>query len=642
MKSLTKLTFLLLLIFVSASHLLQAQEKQTEEEKEKKTSHKKVKITEEILVVAEAPKDLPISTVTRLGFTDLERMKPLDLSEGIQHAPGVYVTLGSKNEYVLKLRGMDSRRIVLLVDGIPVYEPFFSSFDLKTVVAGGMDSIQITKGPSSVLYGPNTLGGIVNVITRRPGSGSQLTLNAAYGENTTRNISLDTNHQWDRFGFAGTLQYQDSDGFLYPEEGSGRIERLNSDYQRTNLNLKLYYMPSDRTEILLNGGVYLSEYGIPWDLGPGRPRYWRFKNWDRYSLNAGGYAAVGDNSTIQFRAYYVQYDNTLEQYTSQEMTDLDFESTYDNSVYGLYALGDFKLFPSNRLKASLSYKKDVARIQDDVGLPWIRYDQGTFSLGIEDHFSLSSKWVLIAGLSLDYLEKFEGEDTSKVNPLVGVKFSPVESLAFHLSFSQKSKFPSMRSLYSSMSGNPELLSETGNVFELGFTYRKGFYLTGSVFFTRFQDMIDSVRLPDGTRRFFNVGEAYINGIEMQFQKSLPWMSATVNYTYLDHQNVSDDRPLDALPAHNFNFDLGIYPTNGLGIHLLGMTASGSSWYDFRSGESIDIPAFTSLDVIVAFRWGLMEPYVKATNIFDQFFYTEPGFPWRARYFELGIKADLLR
>ena len=642
MKLTAKQACLFLLIILSASHFLQAQEKQTKEEKKKKTSQEQVKITEEILVVGEAPKDLPISTVTRLGFTELERMKPLDLSEGIKHAPGVYVTLGSKNEYVLKLRGMDSRRIVLLVDGIPVYEPYFSSFDLKTVAAGGMDSVQITKGPSSVLYGPNTLGGIVNVITRRPSSGSQLTLNAAYGENNTRDISLDTNHQWNRLGLAGTLQYQDSDGFLYPEESSGKTERLNSDYQRTNLNLKLYYMPSERTEILLNGGVYLSEYGIPPGLDTGRPRYWRFKNWDRYSLNAGGYTAVGDNSTIQFRAYYVQHDNTLEQYTSQEMTELDFVSTHDNSVYGLYVLGDFKLLPMNTLKASLSYKKDVARIQDDVGDPWTKYDQGTFSLGIEDHFSLSPKWMLIAGLSFDHLEKFKGDDTSKINPLIGVKFSPVESLALHLSFSQKSKFPSMRSMYSSISGNPELLSETGNVFELGFTYSKDFYLTGAVFFTRFQEMIDSVRLPDGTRRFFNIGEAYINGLEMQFQKSLSWMSATVNYTYLDHQNVSDNRPLDALPAHNLNFDLGVYPTSRFRISLLGVIASSSSWYDFGLGELIDIPSFASLDVVVAFRWGLIEPYVKATNIFDQFYTTEPGFPWRGRYFELGIKANLLR
>lgn len=200
----------------------------------------------------------------------------------------------------------------------------------------------------------------------------------------------------------------------------------------------------------------------------------------------------------------------------------------------------------------------------------------------------------------------------------------------------------MRSMYSSTSGNPDLMSELGNVGEIGFTYSKAFYLTGSVFLTRFKDMIDSVRLPDGTRRYFNVAEAYINGLEMQIQKSLLWMSATLNYTYLDHKNVTEDRPLDALAKHNLNFDWVLFPAENLRVSFLGLIASSSSWYDPFSGEVLEIPSFASLDVIASYRWGIVEPYIKATNVFNQYFYTEPGYPWRGRYFEFGIRMDVLR
>jgi outer membrane cobalamin receptor len=639
-----KPSLVLSLIFISiillTVPLLCSQEDPAQEEKKK--SDDPARITEEILVVAESPKDLPISTVTRLDSTMFERNRPVDLSEGIKFAPGVYVTVGSKNEYNLNLRGVDSRRIVLLVDGIPVYEPYFSSFDLKTVAAGGIDSLQITKGPSSVLYGPNALGGIVNVITRRPSSGSELSLNASYGENNTRSLLLDTNHQWNRLGFAGTVQYQDSDGFVYSDEELGKTDRVNSDYERTNLNFKLYYTPSDRTEILFNTGLYFSKYGLPPELGTSRPRYWRFKNWDRYSFNAGGYTALGEQSTLHFRAFYVEYDNTLDAYTDQSMTELDFVSKYDNSVYGLFGLWDFRIAPSNTVKTSVSLKRDIARLQDDLGEPWEKYDQGTFSLGIEDHFSFAEKWKLIAGLSLDYLDKFEGENTTKLNPLIGIKFSPIDPLSLHLSFSQKSKFPSMRSMYSASSGNPDLLSETGNMGEFGFTYSKDFYLTGSAFFSRFKNLIDSIRLPDRTRRYFNIGEAYINGLELQFQKSLHWMSATINYTYLDHKNVTDDRPLDFLANHVFNFDWVLFPVENFRVSVLGMIASSSSSYDSGSDEVLDIPSFASLDIIASYRFGVVEPYLKVSNIFDKYYYTEPGFPWRGRYFEFGIRVDVLR
>jgi iron complex outermembrane receptor protein len=78
------------------------------------------------------------------------------------------------------------------------------------------------------------------------------------------------------------------------------------------------------------------------------------------------------------------------------------------------------------------------------------------------------------------------------------------------------------------------------------------------------------------------------------------------------------------------------------ISFLGMIASSSSWYDFGSGELLDIPSFASLDVVASYRWGTIEPYIKATNVFDQFYYTEPGYPWRGRYFEFGIRVDVLR
>ena len=121
----------------------------------------------------------------RSWTTDIGKLKPRDLSDVLKYIPGSMVTFGDKDTYNLKLRGIDANRIALLVDGVPVYEPYFCTFDLKTVSAGGIDTIQVTKGPSSVLYGPNTLGGLVNVITRRPSSRPYLSLTGSYGDKDT-------------------------------------------------------------------------------------------------------------------------------------------------------------------------------------------------------------------------------------------------------------------------------------------------------------------------------------------------------------------------------------------------------------------------------------------------------------------------
>ncbi|MBE0711287.1 MAG: Plug domain-containing protein, partial [Candidatus Aminicenantes bacterium] len=133
-----------------------AQDAKDAQKAKKKKEEKAVKITEEILVIGRAPKDVPLATVSTVISTEIEKLKPRDLSDVLKFIPGSMVTFGDKDTYNLKLRGVGSNRIALLVDGVPVYEPYFSTFDLKTVSAGGIDTVQVTKGPSSVLYGPNT------------------------------------------------------------------------------------------------------------------------------------------------------------------------------------------------------------------------------------------------------------------------------------------------------------------------------------------------------------------------------------------------------------------------------------------------------------------------------------------------------
>lgn len=630
-------------LFLGLSPAL-AQDAKDEQKAKKKEVEKAVKITEEILVVGKAPKDVPLATVSTVVSTDIEKLKPRDLSDVLKFIPGSMITFGDKDTYSLKLRGIGSNRIALLVDGVPVYEPYFSTFDLKTVSAGGIDTVQVTKGPSSVLYGPNTLGGLVNVITKRPTERPSLSLSGSYGDEDTKSLGLDTSASWKRFAFLANALYQDSAGFYYPNPEDGQTLRTNSDFERLNLNAKLYYTPSSSTEIMVNGGLYQSEYGMPAALFTQRARYWRFPKWDRSTLNAGGFTSLGGDATLRFRGFYVNYINTLDWYADPEMTELDSQSTYDNSVYGGFALADLPTGDMNTVKASLIYQKDVARIQDDAGLPWNKVDQGTLSAGLEDHFSITDKWKVIGGLSLDYIDKFApGENNTSVNPLVGIKFTPTEALDFHVSFARKSRFPSMRSMYSQSSGNPDLLSESGTSFEFATTWNGPLYVTGSVFFNRFKNFIDTVRLPDGTRRYFNIGKAHINGFEVQVQKNLSWLSGTANYTYLDHRNDTDGRPLDAQPKHNLNFDVSVMPAEGFRVGFYGLLGSTSWWYNSSTSTVLTIPSYFSLDAIASYAFnGRYEIFMRLGNVFDDYFYTEPGFPWRGRYLEIGIKVDVLK
>jgi iron complex outermembrane receptor protein len=150
-------------------------------------------------------------------------------------------------------------------------------------------------------------------------------------------------------------------------------------------------------------------------------------------------------------------------------------------------------------------------------------------------------------------------------------------------------------------------------------------------------LIESIRLPDGTRRFWNIGRAHIRGAELQVQKDWRWLSVLANYTYLDHRNESDDRPLDALSGHSLNFDITVIPLDPLRLTVLGLYGSRSYWFDSSTSKVLKIPFYFSLDAVAALDIQVGEVFVKATNLFNAAFSTEPGFPWRGRFFEFGTR-----
>ena len=638
-----------LILFVTLCVGLSPLLAQTAKEARKaKEDQKPVRITEEIRVTGKAPKDVPLATVTTVVATEIATIKPRDLSDVVRYIPGSMVTFGDKDTYTVKLRGIGANRIALLVDGVPVYEPYFATFDLKTISAGGIDSVQVTKGPSSVLYGPNTLGGLINVITKRPQARPYFSLTGSYGDTDTRGLGADGSYAWKHFSLAASALYQGSDGFSYPsaDPDGASLSRANSDFKRLNLSGKLYYTPSSKTEIMVSGGTYQSEYGMPPALAVQRARYWRFPKWDRSTLSAGGFTSLGGDAVLRFRAFTVNYINTLDWFNDPAMTVLSSSSTYDNDSYGGFALAEVPTGERNIVKGSLLYQRDIARIQDNTGLPWTKYTQGTMSGGIEDEFVLARQWRVIGGLSLDYIDKYQGgKNNTSLNPLIGLKFTPNADLDFHVSFARKSRFPSMRSLYSTSSGNPDLLAESGTSFEFAATWNGPVFLTGTVFFNRFRDFIDTVTLDSGIRQYRNVGRAHIYGFELQAQKRLTWLDATVNYTTLDPQNESDRRPLDAQPKNNVKFEVGFLPAKGLRAGFFGLFGSKSWWWNTRTDPAslLTMPSFFNLDAIASYDFGdRYEVFARLGNVFNHYFATEPGFPWRGRYFELGFRVDVFK
>jgi iron complex outermembrane receptor protein len=617
-------TFFFLFTFLSA------QEKQKEQEKKIKT------ITEEIVVEAEVPRDLPISFVSTFKNEKIEAILPRDLSEVLSYTTGTFVSAGSKNESRIKIRGLESQRITLLYDGIPVYEPFFNSFDLKTFPAGEVDTIKVVKGASSVLYGPNSLGGVINIITKRPETPS-FSLETHLDSHSAFYLSSTGAVKWDRFYLSGTAFFDRADGFEWNSSG-GNVQRENSDYSRKNISGKVYFYPNSKSEILMEASYYWAEYGVPFALEYYKSRYWRFDSWNRFQFNLGGMFFFSERGSLKFRSYYVKHANVLDSYADNDFAGLSWRSSYKNDSFGAFLLGDYSLYSQNELKFSLNYRQDRVRTQDDTGQDWEEFRQQTSSLGLEDHINLDRKWKLVGGLSLDYLDKHAGGHKVSFNPIGGIKFSPSDYLDLHATISRKSRFPSMRAMYSTQAGNPDLRDERGRSYELGLSYDNKFRFAAAVFLNRIRDLIETVRLSEGFRTNINIGKANILGFEMEIQKAFKRSNFSINYTYLDGENLEEKRPLDLSPESQLNAVMEIRSRHDLQVTLWGLAVSGSQ---VKIDEDIvKIPGYVIVNAIFSKSFSKFMIFLKAENLFNKYYVTEPGYPMKARTLSLGLKLKL--
>lgn len=99
----------------------------------------------------------PPGTAVLSGET-LRLLDRRDLAQAAALVPGISLRrLGPRNDAVLFLRGFDLRQVPLYVDGFPVYVPYDGLIDLSRFLTADVSEIRVSKGVTSVLYGPNTL-----------------------------------------------------------------------------------------------------------------------------------------------------------------------------------------------------------------------------------------------------------------------------------------------------------------------------------------------------------------------------------------------------------------------------------------------------------------------------------------------------
>ncbi|PIE20979.1 MAG: ligand-gated channel protein, partial [Proteobacteria bacterium] len=119
---------------------------------------------------------------------EIERSGAANASDLLEEHPGIQVPRSFRGAGV-RIQGLESKHILVLVDGVRVAGRIDGVVDLNRFTAEDIERVEIVKGPSSALYGSDAVGGVINIITRAAGDGLQAEARAAYGSFDSLDLS---------------------------------------------------------------------------------------------------------------------------------------------------------------------------------------------------------------------------------------------------------------------------------------------------------------------------------------------------------------------------------------------------------------------------------------------------------------------
>ena len=469
--------------------------------------------------VALAPDSLPIGITAPTAADALRRM------------PFLFVRQNSRGETELSVRGSESRQAAVLFEGVPLTLTWDARTDASAVPLAGVQRVEYVRGLSSLLAGPNAIGGVVT-------TSLWTDHDPARAPEAVRRLEV----QADQFGgvrssavVGGALQHS-AEQSLVVRAGAGfrdlpglaRPDGLSEPFTRDRLRLNT----DARSRELFAGarwehaqGRYLSafvssfdgERGVAPELHVDAPRLWRNPDLERriMSVTAGTGAirsrlGVGDVEVALSRN---AGRADIDAFASRAYDEIVGTERGDDRTHSVRVLFDQELGRRAVLRGAYTHA-DVEYLETTDDAPAARYAQQLASAALELDVAPTRFLSLTAGIASDAATTDEAGGREPLGRKSGTGwragatwFVPSQALRLHASVSERRRFPSLRELYAGALGrfrpNPALRPETVRGAEVGVTFARAAFDGQVVAFTqRIDDVVVRTTLPD--RRFFRV------------------------------------------------------------------------------------------------------------------------------------------
>ena len=579
------------------------------------------------------------SSFTIITAEEIEERQYRTVNDALRGVPGLnLVQLGGAGTATsIFMRGTESNHVLFLVNGRRGGDPAGSGgvFDPQSLLVDNIARIEIVRGPRSVLYGSDAIGGVINVITKR--ASGPITGSAHVEAGSFRTVA----GRWGLGGDVGPVTMQlnlaklKTDGVSIAPDDEGNPE--NDGFRNDVASLALGFSPADGVSVDLYGQYVRAVTEID--------------NFGADDVNAE------DSRTIRLAQLKLKAD-LVEDLWRVRLTggfnDQDFQndnppesgvgetsrSIFDGTVMEAALLNDFHLAGIGTLVLGLEARREQG--ESGGGAFFNFADQlRTYSAFAEYQFEFAERVFGTLGLRGDNNRDFESETTYGAS--LGFRH-PETATTLRASVGTGFKAPSLVDLFGGVSGlffgNPDLVPEKSFGWDMGVEQElfAGRLALGATYFENdIDELIDGFAFDAGTGLFTarNVDEATTRGVEAFVEmQPISELLVALDYTFTRAFDSSINEDLLRRPKHKASANLTWYPLDPLTVNFATL----------YTGSTVDVGgvrmgSYTVVDVAAAYNLGEgVRLQGRVENLFDRDYEIADGFarPGIAGLFGVGV------
>ena len=579
-------------------------------------------------------KHLPYLT-KNISNTDITNYDYQTMSELFRNVTGIDVQMEHNNgrNANFSIRGSSdykpggyNNRVLVLLDGFQISMPYSGSIDWNGMPLDFLDRVEVVKGPVSSLYGQNSMGGIINLVTKNYSnefSSAKVTL----GSFNKKDINLSMNSMNNNISYTTLLQYKKGDG-----------HRFNSQYEQNNFYTKMYNKERDISISLMANRSLNGQPGFSVEERPSLISY-RLSDRDSIYLQLFKKHTLNNNNNLVYSAsinhFYTYYNDR-----SDTPEDENQDDTFYNDT-SLNLRAEYQKLFNNQ--SYLIVGSDIIMEQSDISIYKDVYNNPTqLTAGVfaQHRIVLSKKLLVGAGLRLDYrvIDRgaiYSNKVFSDFSPKVNLTYKQDDYSTWNVALSKGFRFPSLSEMFLQYAsdyglytqGNPDL--EPEQLYGLDISYNRSnlsdWSFSTSTFYYRYDDMIDFVYgLPVIARNRSDISSSGVEtNINYSFNNNF---SMNLGYTYLNVEDINDIDPILYRPKHKLVSS--IKHKKGKISNIISMRyQSEQDYQDFLSedreyeGNEIRFP-IEKLDALLLFNYIGSYQFIdskislKVANVFD--------------------------